>query len=239
MNKMSAQYRDNLNKPKSLYSNATTRQNCVSCPSSCSCNLGGRSTMDQLMFRAWSKGPDGDPSVFHHSSNACPTCGRVRGEGYDQGAVPGQGPDSCTSSAECTSQEFCYNGMCFAKDPCTPGYMSCPQGYNCVNFNPKVANSGNCAPAPNEGYAGSGGGSCSNDLCPAQQFCYYEMCFPKAPCSPGSCPQGYNCVNFNPKVANSGNCAPTPNPSCTSSADCPPQESCFNGICITGGNPFV
>jgi hypothetical protein len=76
---MSAQYRDNLNKSRSLYSNATTRQNCVSCPSSCSCNLGGRSTMDQLMFRAWSKGPDGDPSVFHHSSKACPSCGRVGG----------------------------------------------------------------------------------------------------------------------------------------------------------------
>ena len=75
---MSAQYRDNLNN-RSLYSNATTRQNCVSCPSSCSCNLGARSTMDQLMFRAWSKGPDGDPSVFHQSSNACPSCGRVEG----------------------------------------------------------------------------------------------------------------------------------------------------------------
>ena len=71
---MSAQYRDNLNN-RSLYSNATTRQHCVSCPSSCSCKLGERSTMDQLMFRAWSKGPSGDPSVFHQSSNACPTCG--------------------------------------------------------------------------------------------------------------------------------------------------------------------
>jgi hypothetical protein len=72
---MSAQYRDNLNKSRSLYSNATTRQNCVSCPSSCLRNREERSSMDRLMFRAWSKGPSGDPSVFHQSSNACPTCG--------------------------------------------------------------------------------------------------------------------------------------------------------------------
>jgi hypothetical protein len=96
---MSAQYRDNLNKSRSLYSNATTRQNCVSCPSSCLRNREERSSMDRLMFRAWSKGPSGDPSVFHQSSNACPSCGRVSDhENYNEGStgpapfVPVMGP---------------------------------------------------------------------------------------------------------------------------------------------------
>ena len=65
---MSVQYRDNLNNPhqKTLYSNAGARQNCVSCPSSCSCDLGQRSNMDRLMIQAWQEGPEGHTSVFHN-----------------------------------------------------------------------------------------------------------------------------------------------------------------------------
>ena len=67
---MSSQYRENSNKRylKSLYSNATARQNCVPCPSSCSCNLGGRSVMDRLMIQAWQEGPEGHTGVFSHLS---------------------------------------------------------------------------------------------------------------------------------------------------------------------------
>ena len=65
---MSAQYRDNLNNPyqRTLYSNASTREHCVSCPSSCSCDLGQRSNMDRLMIQAWQQGPEGNTAVFHH-----------------------------------------------------------------------------------------------------------------------------------------------------------------------------
>lgn len=74
---MSAQYRDNLNNPyqRNLYSTARARQNCVSCPSSCSCDLGQRSNMDRLMIQAWQEGPEGHTSVFdtlntnHHKPN--------------------------------------------------------------------------------------------------------------------------------------------------------------------------
>ena len=74
---MSAQYRDNLNNPyqRTLYSTARARQNCVSCPSSCSCDLGQRSNMDRLMIQAWQEGPEGHTSVFdtlntnHHKPN--------------------------------------------------------------------------------------------------------------------------------------------------------------------------
>ncbi len=67
---MSAQYRDNTNKSylRSSYSNAASRQNCVSCPSSCSCDLGTRSAMDRLMIQAWQEGPVGHPDVFNHLS---------------------------------------------------------------------------------------------------------------------------------------------------------------------------
>ena len=46
------------NKPylRSKYSNALTRQACVSCPSACSCDLGERSVMDQLMIKKWQQG---------------------------------------------------------------------------------------------------------------------------------------------------------------------------------------
>jgi len=49
------------------------------------------------MFRAWSKGPSGDPSVFHQSSNACPTCGRVSDHSYRQ---EHQVDESCTAASE-------------------------------------------------------------------------------------------------------------------------------------------
>ena len=74
---MSAQYRDNLNNPyqRTLYSTARARENCVSCPSSCSCDLGQRSNMDRLMIQAWQQGPEGHTAVFdtlntnHHKPN--------------------------------------------------------------------------------------------------------------------------------------------------------------------------
>ena len=57
----------NENRPgrRSLYSTAAKRQACVPCPSSCSCDLGSRSVMDQLMAQAWSQGPQGNPSVLN------------------------------------------------------------------------------------------------------------------------------------------------------------------------------
>ena len=144
---MSAQYRDNLNKSRSLYSNATTRQNCVSCPSSCSCKLGERSSMDQLMFRAWSKGPSGDPSVFHQSSNACPTCGRVEGrrrESYEDlqahrthaSSAGGMVPVSpCTGSvSKCTmpTETEPVPGICegmVSADACNELVITSPGGW--------------------------------------------------------------------------------------------------------------
>lgn len=61
----SPQYRDCPNMPRSLYSNASDRQRCVSCPSSCSCNISERSVMDQLMIQAWQQGPKGHTVVFN------------------------------------------------------------------------------------------------------------------------------------------------------------------------------
>ena len=63
---------DSENRPwlRSLYSTAAKRKACVPCPSTCSCDLGSRSSMDQLMARAWSQGTEGNTSVFNfHKGN--------------------------------------------------------------------------------------------------------------------------------------------------------------------------
>lgn len=55
---MSAHYRENNNKPymQSLYSSGARRQHCVTCPSTCSCDLGQRSNMDQLLIQEYQLG---------------------------------------------------------------------------------------------------------------------------------------------------------------------------------------
>ena len=85
------------NKPylRSRYSNALTRQACVSCPSACSCDLGERSVMDQLMIKKWQQGPEGHPSqenyekkyncekVFDKSGFETATCVLATNGDYD------------------------------------------------------------------------------------------------------------------------------------------------------------
>ena len=91
------------NKPylRSKYSNALTRQACVSCPSACSCDLGERSVMDQLMIKKWQQGGVNTREGFDTdvseslSPNLLTLCGRGRACDGTSGALPGVGGETC------------------------------------------------------------------------------------------------------------------------------------------------
>ena len=124
---------DGENRPwlRSLYSTAAKRQACVPCPSACSCDLGSRSVMDQLMARAWSQGTEGNTSVFNfHKEN-------YTGEPADP---PGPGSNVCNSicddSGGCTCHHLSFlncNYCCAA-----PGYyFTDEQCQKCLHRYPK------------------------------------------------------------------------------------------------------
>ena len=146
---MSAQYRDNLNKPylKSLYSNATARQNCVPCPSSCSCNLGGRSVMDRLMIQAWQEGPEGHPGVFSHLS----------GGGHHSAPHhhPHPAPHCAATDVQCNSTTL--GKQCKAKHLTGDALMgccqNCPVGHSC-DFQLCMKTAGGHHPAPHHSTEG-------------------------------------------------------------------------------------
>lgn len=52
----SVQYRrDHIKKAKSLYSSGQKREFCRTCPSSCSCKLGERSSFDRMAYQNYIK----------------------------------------------------------------------------------------------------------------------------------------------------------------------------------------
>ena len=117
---------DSENRPwlRSLYSTAAKRQACVPCPSACSCDLGSRSVMDQLMARAWSQGTEGNTSVFnfHKETGGGVLSGRRLPRAQWSVCANDGDPCPCKKGGYCNHKTGpkghpgCCSGLCGNKD---------------------------------------------------------------------------------------------------------------------------
>ena len=107
--------------------------------------------------------------------------------------------------------------------------LNCPPGMECVDS----GEVGDICVYP------EGGFPCVEGNCPDGFDCFFGMCFAKCDGTPGSCGDGFQCVD----VSGNGDnyCVPYPFPCDLYGTGCPPGMTCYNGDCYPdctpGGDP--